>query len=151
MLGMSVLMGSRGIGALIGPLIATRWSGNSEYRFRLGIVAGFVTGAIGYLALGNAGTLLGACVAIIVAHSGGSTVWVFSTTMLQLRTEDRFRGRVFSAEFAFSMLTLSVTTYLGGVLVDRGMSVWTLATWTGLLVLVPGIAWAIAQRLWRST
>jgi MFS family permease len=150
MLGMSLLMGSRGIGALLGPLIATRWSGGSEYRFRIGIVAGFLTAAIGYLALGQMGTLLGACVAIVVAHSGASTVWVFSTTMLQLRADDRFRGRVFSAEFAFSMVTMSAMTYGGGVLVDRGMSVWTLATATGLMALVPGAAWAFAQRLWRT-
>jgi hypothetical protein len=149
MLGMSILMGCRGIGALIGPILASRWSGNRESRFRLGIIAGFVTGAIGYFALGFSPTLLAACIAVIIAHSGGSTAWVFSTTLLQLRTDDRFRGRVFSAEFAFSMLTLSLTTYTGGLLVDHGMSVWTLAQITGVLVLLPGILWAIAQRLWR--
>jgi MFS family permease len=149
MLGMSLLMGCRGIGALLGPIGASRWSGNDQKRFRLGIVAGFVTGGIGYLLLGASGSLLGACVAVVIAHSGGSMCWVFSTTLLQLQTEDRFRGRVFSAEFAFNMLTLSATTYTAGLLADRGTSVYTLATWTGLLILLPGILWAIAQRLWR--
>ena len=86
----------------------------------------------------------------MLAHSGGSTAWVFSTTLLQLRTEDKFRGRVFSAEFAFSMLTLSVVSYSAGLLSDRGVSVRSLAQTTAALVLIPGIGWAIAQRLWRN-
>ena len=151
MLGMSLLMGCRGIGALVGPLIAGRWSGHDERRFRWGIVAGFVTGALGYYILGHTGTLLGACLAVATAHAGGSTTWVFSTTLLQLHTDDRFRGRVFSAEFAFNMLTMSVTVYVAGLLADGGMSVYTLAQLTGLIVLIPGILWAVAQRLWRET
>lgn len=150
MLGMSLLMGCRGIGALLGPIVASRWSGHNHDRFRTGILAGFVTGAVGYIALGYSGSLLGACLAVVIAHSGGSTCWVFSTTMLHLHTEDRFRGRVFSAEFAFNMLTLSAASYTAGFLADNGFSVYTLAKLTGLLVLLPAIAWAFAQRLWKS-
>jgi MFS family permease len=150
MLSMSLLMGSRGIGALIGPFVASYWSGHDEKRFRLGIVASFVVGSIGYFFLGLAPSLLLACLCVMLAHSGGSTAWVFSTTLLQLRTEDKFRGRVFSAEFAFSMLTLSVVSYSAGLLSDRGVSVHSLAQTTAALVLIPGIVWAIAQRLWRN-
>jgi MFS family permease len=150
MLGMSLLMGCRGIGALLGPLIASRWTGHDERRFRWGIVAGFVTGALGYYALGHTGSLIGACTAVAIAHSGGSTTWVFSTTLLQLHTDDRFRGRVFSAEFAFNMLSMSLATYTAGLLADGGMSVYTIAQLTGAVVLIPGILWAIAQRLWRE-
>ena len=75
--------------------------------------------------------------------------WVFSTTLLQIHTDDKFRGRVFSAEFAFSMFTLSIVSYSAGVLADRGVSVHTLAIWTGLIILIPAILWALALRLWR--
>jgi MFS family permease len=149
MLGMSLLMGCRGVGALLGPMIASVWTGNSERRFRLGIILGFLTGTTGYFALGYSSSLLAACLAVILAHSGGSICWVFSTTLLQLQTADRFRGRVFSTEFAFHMLTLSLTSYGAGLLVDSGMTVYTLAKWTGVLILVPGVLWAIGQRLWR--
>jgi MFS family permease len=150
MLGMSLLMGCRGIGALLGPIVAARWSGHDEERFRQGIIAGFVIGGIGYLTLGFSGSLLGACAAVVIAHSGGSTCWVFSTTLLHLHTDDRFRGRVFAAEFAFNMLTMSASTYAAGLLADAGLSVYTLSQFTGLLVLIPGVAWAFAQRLWRD-
>jgi MFS family permease len=150
MLGMSLLMGCRGIGALLGPIGASRWTGHNERRFRYGIVAGFVTAGVGYLLLGASSSLLVACLGVVIGHSGGSICWVFSTMLLQIHTEDRFRGRVFSAEFAFNMLTLSLTTYVGGILIDSGMSVYTLAQITGLSILVPGVLWASAQRLWKS-
>jgi MFS family permease len=150
MLSMSLLMGSRGIGALIGPFIASHLIGQTEGRFRLGIIGAFIVGSLGYFLLGFAPSLLIACICVMVAHSGGSTAWVFSTTLLQLHTEDKFRGRVFSAEFAFSMLTLSIVSYSAGLLADQGVTVRTLAHLTAALVLLPGIAWAIAQRLWRD-
>jgi len=40
-----------------------------------------------------------AILAVIAAHAGTSTNWVFSTTLVQVYTDDRFRGRVFSAEY----------------------------------------------------
>ncbi len=150
MLGMSLLMGSRGVGALLGPIVSSQWSGGAEGRLRLGILFGFLVGSFGYFALGGAPSLVLACLAVIVAHAGGSTVWVFSTTLLQSKTEDRFRGRVFSAEFAFHMLTLSTVSYLAGVLVDAGISVRTLAAATGAIVLLPVAAWGLALRLWRE-
>ena len=37
--------------------------------------------------------------ALTMARFGGSITWVFSTVLLQLATEDRYRGRVFAANF----------------------------------------------------
>jgi MFS family permease len=149
MLGMSLLMGCRGIGALLGPLCGGYWAGRSEPRLRRGILIGFLLGATGYLLLGASRAAWQACAAVAVAHAGGSIIWVFSTTLLQKQTDDRFRGRVFSAEFAFSMLTMSVVNYLAGVLADEGVAVKMLAFLTGGIVLIPAAAWALALRLWR--
>ena len=63
---------------------------------RLGILCGFVFAGTGYILLGLAPSLPLACAAVVFAHAGGSMLWVFSATLLQLRTEDRFRRpRVF--------------------------------------------------------
>jgi MFS family permease len=150
MLGMAVLMGSRGVGALLGPLLAGRWAGPNPTRFRLGILGGFLLGATGYSILSTALSLPLACLAVVVAHSGGSIAWVFSTTLLQIRTDDRYRGRVFSAEAAFSMLTLSILTYSAGALIDKGWSVRTLALVTAGMLTIPAVSWALAQRLWAK-
>jgi MFS family permease len=142
MLGMSVLMACRGIGAILGPLISGYWAGSLRSRMRLGILFAFLVVSIGYLGLAAAPTFPLACAAIIFAHAGGSTLWVFSTTLLQVQTDDRLRGRVFSAEFAFSVLTMSLSSYSAGALIDRGVPVGYVAGLTGLVMLIPALLWA---------
>jgi MFS family permease len=147
MLGMSILLGGRGLGALVGPLVAARWAGRSDRRLQLGILFGYLTVAAGYAALGSCRTVWLASACALLAHAGGSTVWVFSTTLLQLHTEDRFRGRVFSADLGFSMFTIAAGAYLCGRLLDAGFAAHTVATDTGLIMLIPAFLWALATRV----
>ncbi len=146
MLGMSILLGGRGIGALVGPLIGARWAGENDRRLRLGILFGYIAISAGYAVLGASRSVWMAAVCALLAHAGGSTVWVFSTTLLQLHTEDRFRGRVFSADLSLGSLTFAVTAYLAGRLLDAGFSSRNVATGTGLLMLVPATILALALR-----
>ena len=150
MLGMSVLMGARGLGALIGPLLTVPWARQRDSRLRLGILLGFLAIFFGYAALGMAPTVWIACLALILAHGGGSTIWVFSTTLLQKNTDDKFRGRVFSADMGLNTLMVSVTSYLAGVFMDRGVGVREYALITGISVLAPACAWALGLRLWKK-
>ena len=147
MLGMSILLGGRGLGALAGPLIASRWAARSDRRLQLGIFLGYLVVAIGYACLGISRTVWMASACAMLAHAGGSTVWVFSTTLLQLHTDDRFRGRVFSADLGFSMFTIAAGAYLCGRLLDSGVSTRAVAISTGLVMLIPAGLWALAMRL----
>jgi predicted MFS family arabinose efflux permease len=150
MLGMSILLGGRGLGALVGPLVSARWAGRSDRRLQLGILFGYLIIAVGYGTLGSSRTVWMAAACAMLAHAGGSTVWVFSTTLLQLHAEDRFRGRVFSADLGFSMFTIAAGAYLCGRLLDLGVAARTVATWTGLLMLIPAALWALAMRFGRE-
>jgi len=150
MLGMSLLLGARGIGAIIGPLFSARWAGQSDRRLRLGILLGYLAIGTGYLGLGMAPNVWVACGWIVLAHCGGSTVWVFSTTLLQLNTEDRFRGRVFSADLGFSMLTIAIGAYVCGVFLDWGVSASVVASATGLILILPATLWAWAMRAGKT-
>jgi MFS family permease len=149
-LGMSMLMAARGLGALFGPLGAARWAGHRESRLRLGILIGFLAVGLGYGMLGVAGSLGVACCWVVLGHCGGSTVWVFSTTLLQLNTDDKFRGRVFSAELGLCMVTLAIGAYVTGLLVDHGVAVRTVAIATGLVMLIPAALWGRAIRFWKT-
>ncbi len=142
MLGMSVLMGARGVGSLAGPLIGGRWAGEVHQRLRTGILVGFLFAALGYVWLGTSGSLLLAVAAVVLAHAGSSTNWVFSSTLLQVYTDDRFRGRVFAADYGICMLTLSASSYLAGAAIDWGMAPRTFAILIGAVMLVPAAAWA---------
>ena len=87
-------MGAQGVGALLGPLLASHWTGQRESSLRVSVLLGFVLGGIGYLLLGNARTVWFAFGVIVLAHAGTSTAWGFSTTLLHLNSEDRFLERV---------------------------------------------------------
>ena len=153
MLGISILLGGRGAGALVGPLIAARWAGQNDHRLRLGILAGYLTIALGYGLIGVSHSVWIAAACAMLAHAGGSTVWVFSTTLLQLRTEDRFRGRVFSADLGLASFTFASTAYLCGHFLDLGISARTMAMATGLFMLIPAalLAWVVfANRFQQS-
>jgi hypothetical protein len=150
MLAMSALLSCRGIGALLGPLCGGLWSGQNRERLRLGILFGFLLGALGFAGLSIAPSLGLAMLAVVVASSGNSLGWVFSTTLLQFHTEDRFRGRVFSADCAFLVLSMSIASFLAGQFVDWGVPARTVALWTGLLALLPAAVWTFAMRAWNT-
>ena len=148
-LGMSMLLGARGLGALMGPLISAPWAGHQNRRLRLGIFFGYLVTAIGYILIGKSGNVWSACFWAAFAHLGGSTVWVFSTTLLQLNTDDRFRGRVFAADLGLCMLTIAAGAYVVGDFLDTGISARTLVSFTGLAMLIPAALWGWAMKFWK--
>jgi MFS family permease len=151
MLGMGVLIGARGIGALLGPLIGATWAGQRDTRLRRGILFGFLAAAGGVGSLVITPNIWAAMIGVIVAHCGGSIIWTFSTTLLQLYSDDQFRGRVFSADLGICMATISVTAWAASTAIDAAVPVRLLAAITGAMILIPATAWALAQRLWRRS
>ena len=145
-LGMSLLVGARGVGALFGPIVAGEWAGESEGRLRTGILIGFLIAAAGYVSLSFAPSIGAAIACVVLASFGTSSNWVFSTTLLQKCTEDRFRGRVFAAEIGLLTLTIAISGYMAGVANDLGVGVRTLAFLNGAVLAVPAAAWWLALR-----
>jgi MFS family permease len=85
----------------------------------------------------------------MIAHTGGSVLWVFSTVLLQQSVEDRFRGRVFAAELALVTLTMAASNYATGELLDRfGFSPRAVTTGIGIFFLLPALIWFTTQRWW---
>jgi MFS family permease len=149
-LGMSVLLGSRGVGSVLGAFGSTFVSGGDSARMRRLIWVGFGLAGAGYLLLGVAANVWLAALSLVLAHAGGSAIWTQSSSLLMRMTEDRFRGRVFSAEFALSMFTLSLASYAAGLASDAGVGIRTVAIASGIVMLLPGAGWLAAQRLWRG-
>jgi MFS family permease len=146
MLGMSMLMGARGLGSLLGPVVGTARTGAHERRMQHGILIGFLTAAAAYLALGGVPSGWVAALLVILGHAGTSANWVFSTNLLQFYTADRFRGRVFSADMGLCMLTISLSSYVAGVAIDLGMPARLVASLNGAAMLVPAAIWAFSLR-----
>ena len=141
------LYAARGLGALIGPLVAGVITSGEPRTMRRAISVAFFVSAAFYLLFAHSPVLWIALICVLGAHSGGSIQWVFSTTLLQTMVPDRFLGRVFALEMALLTLTMSVSTYVTGWGVDyEGLGARRMATVMGLAFAVPGVVWLILQR-----
>lgn len=147
--GIGVLFAARGIGTAVGPIVARRISGEGKRRMQVSIGVAFVIGGLFYMAFGAATSFVVALIVLGIAHCGGSILWVFSTVLLQRGVEDNFRGRVFAAELALLTLTMAVSNYVTGELLDRfQLSPRVVAIAIGAFFILPGVVWFITQRWW---
>ena len=149
--GIGVLYAARGIGTAIGPLVVRRFSGEMRLDMQRAIGVAFIVGGIFYIAFGRATNFMLALLALLVAHMGGSILWVYSTVLLQRVVEDNFRGRVFAAELALLTLAMAASNYVTGELLDRfQFSPRTVTVGIGLLFLLPGALWFTTERWWNG-
>lgn len=147
--GIGVLFAARGIGTAIGPIVARRISGEGKNRMQATIGIAFLIGGAFYIAFGSATSFILALIVLGLAHTGGSILWVFSTVLLQRGVEDNFRGRVFAAELALLTLTMAVSNYATGELLDRfGLSPRVVVIGIGALFLIPGVVWFATKNWW---
>lgn len=109
-----------GVGTGVGPLLMRRWLGDAPRRLVAGVSLGYVAMTVGTAWLATVGGVGGLLLATVVRTLGTGTLWVFSSALLQTIVPDRFRGRVFSFEFAALTLTQSISTLAAGAMIDRG-------------------------------
>lgn len=147
--GIGLLFASRGLGALFGPFLVRGFVRSDEDRYRSIAAAIFLFG-LGYVALGLAHSLVAGLIAIFFAHLGGGAAWQVSTYGLQRETDDAIRGRVFSADYGFLTLTMSISSISTGVAADHfGVGAATMTT--ASLAIVFSIVWGVAtRRLWHA-
>ncbi|MCA1633562.1 MAG: MFS transporter [Acidobacteria bacterium] len=148
--GIGVLYAARGIGTALGPVFARRLAGDNRTRMQTIIGLSFLVGGVFYAAFGGATNYALALIMLMIAHMGGSILWVFSTVLLQTSVEDNFRGRVFAAELALLTLTMAASNYVVGELLDRfNRSPRSVTIGIGGLFLLPGLLWFATARWWN--
>lgn len=136
-----LLIGARGVGSGIGPLIAARYTGGDLSRVLrvCGIASLVFSGS--YLIGAWMPALALTAVFITIAHLGGGAQWTLSTYGLQVRSPDEVRGRILAGDFALVTLTLSVTSALAGIAsealgVRQAISIFAVAAAAASLVYV---------------
>jgi MFS family permease len=110
-----LLIGVRGVGTGLGPLIAMRYT-----RGQLGkvlLICGFASLAFSgfYLVGAWMPTLWLTAIFVMLAHLGGGAQWTLSSYGLQLRSPEHIRGRILAGDFALVTLMLSLTSALAGL------------------------------------
>ncbi|KAB8145206.1 MFS transporter [Chloroflexia bacterium SDU3-3] len=142
-LSIGLLYAARGVGAGIGPVIIGALGDQSERFMRRMMGLCFLISALGYALLPAAPVLALAALAVMLAHCGGGTQWVYGTALLQLRLPDAIQGRIFAIELALLTLTSGVSSYGTSLLADMGWSPASLSLLMAALFALPGL-W-----LWR--
>ena len=146
-----MLFAARGIGTAVGPIVARRISGEGKARMQNTIGIAFLIGGLFYIAFGSTSSFALALLALGLAHTGGSILWVFSTVLLQRDVEDNFRGRVFAAELALVTLTMAASNYVTGEMLDSfRLSPRIVTVALGIWFLIPGIIWFATKRWWDT-
>lgn len=151
--GIGVLFAARGLGTGIGPVLARALVPDTRRWFPiLGLsIAG--TG-VGYLAIAmlpwepGAG-VLAIVAAVIFAHAAGGANWVLSTTLLQIRAEDRYRGRVFTADWLVLALVESASTLAASLALEMGVSLRATVVAFASLQVSAGVAWLLLMVPWE--
>jgi len=113
-----VLIGARGLGAGIGPLLASRYTGNDLGRVIRVCGYSSLVFSCCYVIGAWMPVFVLAAIFITMAHLGGGAQWTLSTFGLQMRLPDEMRGRIIAGDFALVTLMMSVTSASAGVLSD---------------------------------
>ena len=135
------LYAARGVGTGLGPVLTRRLVGDGDAVAARSIAWSFLVAAAGYAWVPFAPNLGLACLGVVVAHIGGSTIWVFSTVLWQRRVADAFRGRVHTLDFLAMTTSFALWGYATGLLYDHTGSV-------GWAFVLPTVGAALAGPLW---
>jgi MFS family permease len=137
--GTGLLLGARGIGAGLGPILASRRvHGQMSRVLRICGYAGLGFSAF-YVMGAWAPVIYLSALAIAIAHLGGGAQWTLSTYGLQVRTPDTIRGRVMAGDFAIVTLVMSISSLMAGVSSEAVGVQWTIT----IFALAAGLSSAI--------
>jgi MFS family permease len=112
--GIGILFAARGLGTGLGPIFARYvFKNRNIWPFLLGSlvsVCGFAYVIIGFLEWS-----LWIAIIVVFGHASSAINWVLSTVLLQERSDDEWRGRLFSTDFLL-MTTFNGLSTLGASL-----------------------------------
>jgi MFS family permease len=140
--GLGVLYGARGLGALVGPLVARRMHGDDERWLQRAIGYSFVAMIAAFLLFAWSTQLGLAAFALFIGHMGASTIWVFSTALINIWVPNEMRGRIFATEGALLTLTMTGSALLTGHALDTWqLNPRSLVVVLAGMLLIPALGW----------
>ncbi len=121
-IGVGILYSARGVGTGVGPVAARAWVPDERHWPTL-LGLGIAASGLIYLAIGGLPwSPLPVVLLVLLAHAPGGANWVFSTVMLQRRTEDRYRGRVFATEWLLVTFADTLAILAAAALLESGLA-----------------------------
>lgn len=140
--GIGALLFARGIGTGIGPVVARHLFVDPR-RWPMVLGGCIVASGLCYATIGFHAWPVGLMLAVAGAHAASGANWVFSTVMLQQRTIDAYRGRVFASEMLLVLGTESLSILAASILLEsRTISLHQAFLLFALMQALSGLVWA---------
>lgn len=141
--GIGVLFAARGIGTGLGPILAKYvFTNRNLWAQMLGWLVSIA--GLGYLLLGFLQWTPLIAIIVIVAHAASGANWVLSTVLLQERSEDAWRGRLFATDFLLLTTISGLSTLAAGLLVEYGpLSLRQVLLLFACLQITSGVIWTL--------
>lgn len=139
--GIGLLYAARGVGTGVGPVIGRRiFDQERDWVRAMGFC--MVFGGLMYSVVGLTTSFTVMMVFVFIAHAASGANWVMSTVLLQRRTPDTFRGRVFSTEWLLFTLAQSVSVVVASWVLENGwLSIQDTMIVFALLLAATGLVW----------
>jgi MFS family permease len=145
---LGILYAAFGLGALLGPALLNRFNDGRVFKMRRLMIISFIWVTVGWLLLGFAPSLWLAALALILRAMGGSATWTYSSTIIQMSSDNAYMGRMFSLDWSMFYLAVTVSTIVTGKALDSLGSSHApdIAIISGILSIIPLLAWIAAVR-----
>ena len=143
-IGLGLLYAARGIGTGVGPVIGRRlFKDQKDWVMVMGFSI-LITGLM-YMVVGWSTSIVLMIFFVFLAHSASGANWVMSTILLQKRTTDTFRGRIFSTEWLLFTIANSFSVMVAATCLELDLiSVKPLIMIYGGVMLIAGAVWTIS-------
>lgn len=142
-IGLGILYASRGIGTALGPLLIRGYFADEKKWMGITGFCMMLTGAM-YLFVGLTSALWFMAIIVLIAHSASGANWVMSTVLIQKRSPDEYRGRVFSMEWLLFTLVESVSVMFAALMLEFGiLEIQTVVLVLAGCLVASGIVWTL--------
>jgi len=136
-----LLFAARGFGTGLGPVLARAWFRDTRVWPSL---MGFcmVFSGIAYGVAGSLTFTFWVILPVVLAHTTSGANWVLSTVLLQERSEDRFRGRIFATEWLLFFLVDAASILVASLVLEfSGLSLSHVVSGFAVLQVLSGVWW----------
>ena len=115
--GIGLMFAARGIGTGLGPIIARYGLTNrATWPLLLGWLVSLC--GVGYVIIVWLNWGWWIAIAVIFSHAASGANWVISTVLLQERSEDKWRGRMFSTDFLLLTMVNGISTLAASLILE---------------------------------
>ena len=115
--GIGIMFAARGAGTFLGPVLARYvFTNRSRWPFLLGWLVSVC--GLGYALVGFFEWQMWFILLIVAAHAASGVNWVLSTVLLQERSEDEWRGRMFSTDFMLMTTVNGISTLAASMILE---------------------------------